>query len=208
MKEQKKDVLIFPGDHIAFIEEFEGGKNTYILDGSVRSTSLGNKILDLKRRVVKIEKKNSPLIPKLGDVVTGYIDMLFGSMLSMRILFINDVYSMSGFSAIASTRISFDGQGHSRRGERGDRRIKYIFRVGDVIRGRVFSLLNSNVHITIDEKELGVIYSLCYSCGGNTIRINNGIKCVECGIYEDKKLAIDYGQDSLSVMYDRKNNLI
>ena len=30
---------------------------------------------------------------------------------------------------------------------------KIIFRVGDIIKGRVVSLLNSTIHIVIDEKE-------------------------------------------------------
>ena len=94
----------FPGDQIAFIEEFESGKNTYIDDGSIRSSTVGRKVYDLKRRLVRIEQKNTPKLPKIGDIIVGYIDMLFGSMISVRILYINDVKSISGFSAISPTR--------------------------------------------------------------------------------------------------------
>ena len=85
----------FPGDQIAFIEEFESGKNTYIDDGSIRSSTVGRKVYDLKRRLVRIEQKNTPKLPKIGDIIVGYIDMLFGSMISVRILYINDVKSIS-----------------------------------------------------------------------------------------------------------------
>jgi exosome complex component CSL4 len=195
--EKMKLTPSFPGDQIAFIEEFESGKNTYVDDGSIRSSTVGRKVYDLKRRIVRIEQKNTPKLPKIGDIIVGYIDMLFGSMISVRILYINEVKSISGFSAISTTRgISLSGgqSGWSR--ERGDRRSRITFRVGDIIRGRVVSLLNSNIHITISERDFGVIYTLCYNCGGNTVKLNNAVKCVECGTYEERKLTSDYGKET------------
>jgi len=188
---------ILPGDQIASIEEFEAGKNTYVSDGTVRSTAVGTRIYDFKKRLAKIDKINAPMLPKIGDIIVGYIEMLFGSMMSVRILYIDDKKSIAGFSAIASARISAYGR------ER-DRRTRTIFRTGDIIRGRVISLLNSSIHITIDEKEFGVIYTLCFNCGGDTVRVNNNnIKCVECGVNEDRKLTIDYGKDTFSSIIHR-----
>src|SRR5947209_3233885 len=79
---------ILPGDQIASIEEFEAGKNAYVSDGTIRSTSVGTKLYDFKKRIAKIEKVNSPMLPKIGDIVVGHIEMLFGSMISVRILYI------------------------------------------------------------------------------------------------------------------------
>jgi exosome complex component CSL4 len=185
---------ILPGEQIASIEEFEAGKNTYVSDGTVRSTAVGTKNYDFKKRLAKIEKINPPMLPKIGDIVVGYIEMLFGSMMSVRILYIDQKKSISGFSAIASARISTPGRERDRRG-------RIIFRVGDIIRGRVISLLNSSIHITIDEKEFGVIYTLCFNCGGDTVRVNNNnIKCIECGVNEDRKLTIDYGKETFRLI--------
>src|ERR687892_401519 len=100
---------ILPGEQVAFIEEFEGGKNTYITDGTIRSTAVGTRVYDFKRRIVKINQKNSPMLPKIGDILVGYIEMLFGSMISIRVLFVNGKKSSSGFSAITSARISGSG---------------------------------------------------------------------------------------------------
>lgn len=102
--EKMKLTPSFPGDQIAFIEEFESGKNTYVDDGRIRSSTVGRKVYDLKRRIVRIEQKNTPMLPKMGDILVGFIDMLFGSMISVRILYINDIKSKSGFSAIAPTK--------------------------------------------------------------------------------------------------------
>ena len=195
----------FPGDQIAFIEEFESGKNTYVDDGRIRSSTVGRKVYDLKRRIVRIEQKNTPVLPKMGDILVGFIDMLFGSMISVRILYINDIKSKSGFSAIAPTKGLSSSGGHggwSR--ERGDRRSRMTFRVGDIIRGRVVSHLNSNIHITITDRDLGVLYTLCYNCGGNTVRVNNSVKCVECGTYEERKLTSDYGRETISTVRNGK----
>src|SRR5205807_8058392 len=116
---------------------------------------------------------------------------LFGSMISVRILYINEKKSFSGFSAIASARISSPGRDR-------DRRSRVIFRVGDIIRGRVISLLNSSIHITIDEKEFGVIYTLCFNCGGGIVRVNNNnLKCIVCGSNEERKFIIDFGKENV-----------
>jgi exosome complex component CSL4 len=192
---------ILPGEQVASIEEFEAGKNTYIHNGSVRSTALGVKVYDFKRRIVKIDQKNSPMLPKIGDILIGYIEMLFGSMFSVRILYINEKKSYAGFSAIASARL-----GGSAGRERGDRRGRLIFRIGDIVRGRVISLLNSTIHITIDEKEFGILYTLCFNCGGDTVRVNNTVKCIECGSYEERKLTNDYGKETFRLIHKTGHN--
>src|SRR5919197_4601232 len=125
---EKKQITtpILPGEQVAYIEEFEGGKNTYVTDGLVRSTAVGTKVYDFKRRIVKIDQKNSPMLPKVGDIIVGYIEMLFSSMVSIKILYINDKRSEAGFSAIASARVGSRAD-RDRRG--GDRRA--TFRTGD-----------------------------------------------------------------------------
>ncbi len=192
-REEKQPVL--PGDQIASIEEFEGGKNTYLApDGAIRSAAIGNKVYDLKRRIIKIDQKNSPMIPKVGDIVVGSVDMLFSSMVSIKMLYLNDKKFGAGYSAIASARVG------ARDRDRRDRRA--VFRTGDIVRGRIISLLNSNVHLTLAEKEFGVLYALCFNCGGDTVRTNeNTIKCIECGAFEDRKLTHDYGKETFRLVH-------
>lgn len=210
-KQQKRSIStpILPGEHIAYIEEFESGKNTYVDNGAVRSTTVGRKVYDFRTRTVRIDQKHSPMLPKIGDILVGFVEMLFGSMLSIRILFINDKKTSSGFSAITSARIS-SGGGSGGGGwgrERGDRRGgRVVFRVGDIIRGRVVSLLNSTIHIVIDEKEFGVLYTICFNCGGDTVRVNNNtIKCIECGLHEERKLTNDYGKETFGIIHKTGN---
>jgi exosome complex component CSL4 len=193
-KQKRAEIKTLPGESIASIEEFDRGKNTYVTNGTLRSSAIGTKIYDFKKRMARIQQTNPPLLPKIGDIVIGYVEMLFGSMMSVRILYINEKKSLSGFSAIASTRI---GTGRER-----DRKGRIIFRVGDIIRGRVNSLLNSSIHMTIDEKEYGVIYTVCFNCGGDTVQVNaHNIKCIECGVNEERKLTADYGKETFRLIH-------
>lgn len=196
IKDDKR--LMLPGEHIASIEEFEGGKNTFLApDGTIRSASVGTKVYDLKRRIVKIDQRNSPMLPKVGDIIVGYVEMLFSSMVSIKVLYINDKRSDAGFSAIASARVGSRAE-RDRRG--GDRRA--TFRTGDIVRGRVISLLNSTIHLTLAEREFGVVYTLCFMCGGDTVRTNEStIKCVECGTFEERKLTHDYGKETFRLIH-------
>jgi len=185
-----------PGESVASIEEFEGGRNTYLApDGTIRAAAIGTRVYDLKRRIVKIEQKNSPMLPKVGDLILGYVEMMFSSMVSIKVLCINDKWSDAGFSAIASARLGSRADIE----RRGDRRA--TFHNGDIARGRVISLLNSTIHLTLAEKEYGVMYALCFMCGGDTVRTNEStIKCVECGAFENRKLTHDYGKESLRLI--------
>lgn len=185
-----------PGESVASIEEFEGGRNTYLApDGTIRAAAIGTRVYDLKRRIVKIEQKNSPMLPKVGDLILGYVEMMFSSMVSIKVLCINDKWSDAGFSAIASARLGSRADIE----RRGDRRA--TFHNGDIARGRVISLFNSTIHLTLAEKEYGVMYALCFMCGGDTVRTNEStIKCVECGAFENRKLTHDYGKESLRLI--------
>lgn len=195
---------ITPGILLSVIEEFDSGKNTYVDDGDVRSSVIGGSTIDFSDRILNVKQKNPPMIPKIGDIVVGYIDMLFGNMISVRILYINEKFSKSGFSAIASTRILYSGSNYNSNWRERSYKGKYIFKVGDIIRGRVYSLLNSSIHLTLDEKDLGVVYTICFSCGHEFTKVPGGLKCNFCGNFEDRKVSIDYGKESFTLLYDKQ----
>src|SRR5215471_15762477 len=109
-KQKRADIKTMPGEQLASIEEFEAGKNTYITNGTLRSNAIGTRIYDFRKRTAKVQQINPPMLPKIGDIIVGYVEMLFGSMMSVRILYIDDKKSIAGFSAIASARISTYGR--------------------------------------------------------------------------------------------------
>jgi len=195
---KKTSGMVFPGEYIAEIEEFEAGRNTFILDGTIRSSVLGKKEYDFKRRTIKIDQINSQELPKIGDVVMGFVEMLFGSMISVKLFYVNNRLYTSGLSAIASARMG-NNKGWNR--DRYNKKPKSIYRIGDIIRGQITSLLNSSIHLAVDGTDFGLLYSLCLNCGGDTVKINNGIKCIECSTYEEKRVANNYGTSLLKSLY-------
>lgn len=195
---------VTPGILLSVIEEFDAGKNTYVDEGDVRSSAIGGSAIDFSDRILNVEQKNPPMIPKIGDVVVGYIDMLFGNMISVRILYINEKFSKSGFSAIASTRISNASSNYNSNWRERSYKGKYIFKVGDIIRGKVYSLLNSSIHLTLDEKDLGVVYTICFSCGHEFTKVPGGLKCNFCGNFEERKVSTDFGKESFTALYDKQ----
>ena len=66
MNKETKTSTVFPGEQVAEIEEFEAGKNTFVSGGAIRSSVMGNKQYDLKRRIVRIDQKKSLSCPKSG----------------------------------------------------------------------------------------------------------------------------------------------
>ena len=200
---------VIPGVPLSVIEEFDPGRNTFVIDGEVRSSVIGKPIVNMPNRILNVAQKNTPMIPKIGDIVVGYIDMLFGSMISVRVIYINDIHSHSGFSAIASTRIpNTGGGGNYNSGWRERNKGKLIFKVGDIVRGRVFSLLNSSIHITLEDKDLGLVYTICFSCGNeNFTKYPGGLKCSSCGNFEERKVSSDYGKEAFTSLY-KKQHLI
>jgi exosome complex component CSL4 len=190
--------MVFPGEYIAEIEEFQAGNNTFVLDGTIRSSVLGKKEYDFKRRTIKIDPINSQELPKIGDVVMGFVEMLFGSMISVKLFSVNNKSYTAGLSAIASVRTG-NNKGWNR--DRYNRKPKSIYRIGDIIRGQITSLMNSSIHIAVDGTNFGLVYSLCLICGGNTVKINNGVKCIECSTYEEKRVANDYGTNLIKSLH-------
>jgi exosome complex component CSL4 len=180
-----KENTTLPGDKVASTEEFEPADGTYESNGVVRSSRIGKTVFDLKKRTVKIDHKaKSALLPKVGDLVVGFVNMVPGNMVSMKILYINDAKSDANFEAISLMK-----------GGRGRRGV--MFRMGDVVRAKVVSLLNANIHVTFHDSNLGVLYTACHSCGNNVVKVDGMVKCIECGATEERKFAEDYGKVNL-----------
>ena len=180
------EIVKLPGEKIASIEEFENGDGTYEHDGVIRASGLGKVLLDFKKRVAKVDQTKKTGFPKTGDIILGFIDMVPGNMVSVRVLYVNNRKTNAGFNAISLMR-----------GGRGKRTV--MFRVGDLVRAKVSSLLNANIHINFLDPTLGVISTRCHACGGNVAKVNGRVKCVECDTSEERKLADDFGKANLKL---------
>lgn len=184
MKESKN---VTPGERVAVIEEFSAGEGTYLLDGEVFSLKLGEVVTNLKDRVINVnQKKIMDRIPKSNDIITGIVDSAQSYTANICINSINGKDSQSGFTGMLQI-------GLDRSGARMSGRRTTVCKSGDIIRARIKSVLNANIHLSIDNPDEGVIFTVCNICGGNVTVIREKVKCVECGNIDERKLASDFG---------------
>jgi len=183
MTGEKKAVL--PGDKLAVSEEFLPGSHVYDDSGLLRALSVGTVLKDLKKREISVVASAQANLLKVGDYVTGQVETAATSNSSVAIYYVNGKQTDKGFGGMLMLR-----SGRRERGPRAGPPVK----LGDVVRCRIFSLLNGIIHLSIDDDRTGVIFALCGNCGKPLQRGGNKAKCVECGNVEERKLARDFGQ--------------
>jgi len=187
MKETKaKAAGVLPGDKLAVSEEFLPGPNTYDDSGLIRALRAGAVSKDPKTMEISVRPTAEPEITKIDDWVTGQVEAVQANSANVHIYFHNGKPTYKDFSGTLSLR-GLSGGG------RGARRTTPV-KTGDIVRGRVFSLVNGMIHLTIEEPDMGVVYALCGNCGKPLLRGSaTRAKCDECGNVEERKLARDFG---------------
>jgi exosome complex component CSL4 len=188
MKETKhKANGVLPGDKLAVSEEFLPGKHTYDAGGLIRALTVGEVVKDTKSMEISVKPAAQPEIIKVDDWVTGQVETVQANSANLHIYFLNGKPTYKDFSGMLSLR-GLSGGG------RGQRRTTPV-KQGDVVRARVFSLLNGIIHLTIEEPDMGVVSAMCGNCGRPLARGSaTRAKCDECGNVEDRKLARDFGK--------------
>lgn len=174
------DNQTIPGDKIAIIEEYEGGKNTFEDGHNVRSTVVGNTDIDKKNRIAQVQNLSSLGMPNVNDLVVGTVVAVMSSMIAVSIDYINNVRTKSNVECICQTR-------HIRK--------KNVALLNDIVALRITARKNGTIHATISEPELGVLYSKCKKCGGGVIPMRDAIKCTECNWIDERKLSSNFGKN-------------
>ena len=187
MREAKpKGSAVLPGDKLAVSEEFLPGRHTYDSVGSIRSLVVGSVVKDMKNLEISVKPAIEPEVIKADDWVTGQVEAAQANSANVHIHFLDGKPTHKDFSGMLTLR-GLSGGG------RGARRTTPV-KPGDIVRCRVFSLLNGIIHLTIDEPDMGVVAALCSNCGRPLSRGSaTKAKCVECGNVEERKLARDFG---------------
>ena len=166
-----------PGEKIAMIEEYLPGNNTFEDGDSIRATSVGSIEFNKSEQLVSVQKRKSISIPNVGDVIIGTVAASLGSMIAVSIDYINNVKNSSNVECICSIR-------HLRK--------KNAALVKDVVKLKILSRLNGTIHASIDEHDLGVLFTKCRKCFGKVVKVRDVVKCAECGWIDDRKLSSDF----------------
>ena len=185
MKERKVPIAL-PGDRLAVSEEFLPGMHTYDASGLIRALRAGSVVRDIKNMEISVQPAAEPELFRVGDWVTGQFEGSQANSANVHIFFLNGKPTYKDFSGMLSLR-GLSGGG------RGARRTTPV-KSGDIVRCRVFSLVNGIIHLTIEEPDMGVVAALCGNCGRPLLKGSaTKLKCDECGNVEERKLARDFG---------------
>jgi len=184
MKDSKAKKVL-PGDKIAVSEEFLPGKHTYDDAGFIRALTAGGVKTDVKNMEISVTPAVDASMVMVDDWVTGQVEVVQSNSAGLKIYYVNGARMDKDFSGTLSLR-GFGGGRGTRKGP--------PVKLGDIVRCRVFSLVNGIIHLSIDEPDMGVVHALCGNCGRPLLKgARDKVKCDECGNVEDRKLAADFG---------------
>jgi exosome complex component CSL4 len=184
--EQKSGQLAVPGERLGVIEEFIPDANTYVKDGVIYSKVVGRALFDFAHRRVSVYKlAQGAKVPVVGSTVLGNVSITQSEIAGVRIFAVDDKEVSGVFSGVVHV---------------SDVHLRYVdsmFSVckpGDVVRAKVISEKNRTYHLSTKERNLGVVYAFCSSCGNLLEPRRNGMHCPRCGRMERRKTAADYGK--------------
>lgn len=178
--------FVVPGDTLGSIEEMEAGANTFDDGSKIRAATIGIANIDKKNKIAQVENGKQIAIPKKGDIVIGTVAAVLSSMIAVAIRYINGKPNSSGVECICQNM---------------DRR-RIIARVNDVIALKIENHLNGTIHATIDEPELGVLFTKCNICAGSVVPLRDRVKCPNCGFMEDRKISTNYEKSDFLKLRD------
>ena len=176
--------LRIPGEKIASIEEYLPGDNTFEDDDSIRATTIGEINLDSSERLASINRQKQITVPNVGDVIIGIVEANLPSMIAIKIKYVNGKEMNSDLDCICVTR-------HIRK--------KNIALAQDVVKAKIISHINGTIHATIDEPELGVLFTKCRKCFGTVVKMRDAVKCKDCGWIDDRKLSTEFGKSEFLI---------
>ena len=168
---------VIPGDRLASIEEYSAGSGAFDDGDMVRASIIGSRQTSEKDRTVSTEGPSLP-VPREGDIVIGEVAATMASRMAITIRYVNGRRVTNGVECMLATR---------------NMRMRMVALVGDILRLRILGSLNGDIHATVDEPQLGVLFTKCRRCGERVIVSRSGVKCVECGWYDDRKLSSEFG---------------
>jgi exosome complex component CSL4 len=187
--EQRSGQIVVPGDRLGVIEEFIPDSGTYSKDGVIYSKIVGRALMDmLNRRVSVYPLVSEASVPKVGTKVVGQVGNAQSDNVLVRIFKIGPKKLSGVFTGIL--HIS-DVQ------ERYVNSMNEVCKPGDIIRATVISEKNQIYHLSTVDKDLGVIYGFCSRCGNLLEAKRHEMRCSKCGNIEERKTALDYGQEEL-----------
>lgn len=174
-------LFVFPGEKLGVIEEYIPGVGIYVEDGTLFSSIIGRAVYNKTKRELQVTPRTQQLqIPQVGDIVLGEVTNVQDKTLTAKILKMRDRRLSTPVTGIM--HISDVSRGYVKT-------MRELFKPRDFIRAKVISTKNREVHLTTNNKELGVFHAFCIHCGNDLILQKTRFKCTTCNKLEKRKIA-------------------
>ena len=179
--------FVLPGQTVGVVEEFNPGIGTFEVNGSIYSKIIGTIVIDMYTRTISVARRGKgPIFPIRGNIVEGQVT----AVLQNKIVFVNiykvgKIYLNRPFTGIIYiSRVSR---------EYIKNLLKYV-KPGDLVKANVISIKNGAFQLSLIGEKLGVIRGYCSQCGQTLVRRGKKLYCPTCNRYEERKIAVDYGE--------------
>ena len=126
-------------------------------------------------------------IAQVGDTIIGTVAAVMSSMIAVSIDYINGKPTTSKVECGCATR---------------QLRKKNVALLNDLVTLKILNHLNGTIHATIDEPNLGVLFTKCRKCGGKVVQMRDAIKCTECSWIDERKLSSNFGKSDFFNLRD------
>ncbi|GEM_PF-2063812 len=182
---------VSPGDAIAYIEEFLEGENTYVDGDVIRSMVEGRVDIDWNKRVINVIPLKSPIKIEVGYEVIGSIINISGVFGYVQIEFYSSDRKRWNQLPYKQTAVVYPPYRVTN--------VDKVYGLRDEIYGIIVSKKNRLLHISIRDKQYGVVKSLCKYCGEIMyVDIEKDTQrkilvCPQCKSIQYKKLSPMYG---------------
>jgi len=166
-----------PGEALTTEEEFLAGKNTYVEDGLIKSTTFGNANLDHATKEATVKGKSIEPV-KEGDVVFGVITNVKDNTVMVELKRGEGETKVTRRNAQIPVR-NISNEFVSR--------TRDFYRIGDIVKAKVNRIDDYGIDLETKGKGLGVIKAYCSKCRHEMMSNQEKMKCLDCGSIEDRK---------------------
>ena len=181
--------LVVPGERLGVIEEFIPDSGTYVKDGVIFSKIVGRELLDLlNKRVSVYPLVEGAVVPKPSSIVMGQVGNAQSDNVLVKIFRVGNKEISGEFGGILHVSDVSDRYVNS---------INDACKPGDIVRAKVISEKNRVYHLSTNDKNLGVMFAFCSRDGNLLEQQRFELRCPKCGNIEKRKLAPDYGKESI-----------
>ncbi len=176
--------FVVPGERLGVVEEFDPGRGTVDVNGTVYSTQTGKATVDTTRHIVSVKTSaGPPVIPEEGSTIIGMVEKVQEKMAIVQLIMVDGHKVQRPFTGMLHISSS---------SPRYERAMGDVCKPTDLIRAKVIDVSQRIPKLTTSGRGLGVIKAYCSKCGGELILSGRILRCTVCRNVERRRLADDF----------------